>query len=203
MYAALKPFFKTEITMGGFRNYFYREVPDWLEDLAIQEFDSGDRIRQTRAGATGKLKILGGIGAGGSPMSGTYEQEMEVPIEFAQQGWRAFVVESDARSMMPFIQPGDIVVLVPDKVAKLHKLMAIQDSRDPSVLYVKKVEHDGERTIFVSTNKNSSPLDMTGLGPVGRVVGIISGDGKLRIGPHEDGITVEYIHEQLGRRLPD
>ncbi|MBS1702881.1 MAG: S24 family peptidase [Armatimonadetes bacterium] len=203
MYAALRPQFQQEISLGGFRNYFYREVPNWLEKAAFDYYERGKGIgRPPVAGQTGRLKVIGGVGAGGSPSNNMHESELEVPIEFADPDWRGFVVESDGRSMMPYIQPGDTVIVKPDRIPKQRKFMVISNDRDPSELYVKKVLHDGEKSIFVSTNPGASPLDMTGLSVVGLVVGVISADSRLKIGPYEEGISGEYIDQQFRLRLP-
>lgn len=188
----------------GFRSRYNRgNEPRWLVELVERLLDDAQGTgRSLVSTGFGKLKIVGGIGAGGSPSNYMDEDELHVPIEFSNPDWRGFVVESDARSMMPYIQPGDTVVIKLDRIPRLRKFMVIQDDRDPSKLYVKKVDHKEDRTVFVSTNPETPPVDMKGLSLIGLVIGVISADMSLKLGPAESGVSAEYFREQLGGRLP-
>jgi hypothetical protein len=193
-----------KISEEAFRSRYNRgNEPKWLIDSVNNSFINGATVgRFLVATGLGKLKIVGGVGAGGVPSNNMDEQELYVPIEFSNEAWRGMVVENDARSLMPFIQPGDTVVLKPTSTPMLRKFMVVQDARDPNTLYVKQVLHVDGAFVFVNTNKDVEPIDMVGLILVGLVVGVISADMRLKIGPNESGISPEYFEEQLRGRLP-
>lgn len=192
------------MSFEAFRGRFNRgNEPDWLVNAVENGLKSAVEFGQRLIPAGfGKLQVIGGVGAGGHPSNNMDENEMVVPIEFAEPTWRGMIVESDSRSMMPYVQPGDTVVIKPTRTPMLKKFMVIQSDTDPNTMYVKKVDYRNDGFVLVNTNPESAPLDMQGLSVVGIVVGLISADMKVRIGPYEPGLSEEYMISQLRSRLP-
>ena len=195
---------ETDMSLEAFRNYFYRVPPDWLIEKAEALLRGGQQEPRTLISkGHGVLKVIGSVGAGGHVMSQRDDDELSVPIEFSFREWRGMVINSDGGSMMPYLHPGDTIVIQPQQMVKLGKFMVIRNEADPSLIYVKKAGFEGKRFVFQSLNPDYDDILGEGYLPIGYVVGIISADERIKIGPVETGIDEEFIRKELSSRLPD
>ena len=191
------------VSQGGFRNYLYREPPEAIirkaELFKSRMLSIGETLVST---GDGKLRVIGSVGAGGNPDSQRDDEQLNVPIEFARPDWRGLVVEENAVSMMPYIQPGDTIVIKPHHSPRLGKFTVIRDEANPSAMFVKKAAFDGEQFVYESLNPGSDHKKAEGFISLGYVVGLISADESLKIGPIEAGIDESFFARVFRSRLP-
>ena len=194
---------KLEMSLGAFNNYLYRDPPEWLLKKAERYYAMAMNIGSPLSSTgEGLLRVVASVGAGGHPDSQRDEEPLHVPIEFSHPDYRGMVIEQSGSSMMPYLHPGDTIVLKPQLIVKLGKFMVIRNDSSPTELFVKKAEFNGDRFIFKSLNPKHDDIVGDGYSLVGLVVGIISADQSIKIGPIDVGIDEDFIHSQLRSRLP-
>lgn len=172
-----------------------------LEDLGLEASkERAKAMAKLRSGATARLKVLGSIGAGSGPDGQPDPEELEsVPVEFARSDYSGLVVEGD--SMLPYLQPGDILVFKDTRIPKLNKIMAVRVDGGPELLVKRATHAGGDGWELHSANPSYPPVHPGHqLECLGYLVGII-GD-TIRIGPEELGIDEKYIEVHLRSRLP-
>lgn len=206
------------MSVEAFRNYMYRTPPDDLIGqarrlLAERSTPAGtisNRIfQELKSKGTSKLKLFGSVGAGDESPNTMDDYALEAPAEFCRPEWGGLVVRDKATSAMPYVQPGDTIVLMPCKVIKLNKFMLISMNDDPSVRMLKCAAYNKQTQDFFFESANPDAAHVTrdsvseeGCSIEGLLIGIISGDGRLKIGPHTDGIDREFIESYFRARLP-
>ena len=191
--------------LEAFLNYLYREPPPWLirKAEAYRERFHGPDVLQLKSTGEGKLKVVGSVGAGGHPDWQGDDNELDVPIEFSKLDWRGFTIDQAGSSMMPYLHPGDTIVLKPQLIVRIGKFMVIRNESRPTELYVKKAEFIDDRFVFKSLNPKHEDIVADGYSLVGLVVGIISADQSIKIGPIDNGIDEEFMEFQFLSRLPE
>lgn len=175
-------------------------VLERLHDMGMEASKERRQVMsKLRSGAVARLKVLGAIGAGTEPNSQPEPSELDsVPVEFARADYSGLVVEGD--SMLPYLQPGDILVFKDSKIPKLNRIMAVRVDDAPELL-VKRLVHGPEGWELHSANPAYKPIVATHkIECLGFLVGVI-GDA-LRLGPDERGLDEQYIETHLRSRLP-
>lgn len=170
-----------------------------MEDAPIVRAGVRTKPRRLVSGRVGRLRIAGAVAAGDGANDIEPEELDNVPIEFAQPDYSGLI--ADGPSMLPYIQPGDILVFKDSKVPKLNRIVCARIDADPQ-LVVKTLTHSGDQWVLEAANANFGSIIPTHhLDMIGYLVGII-GDG-IRIGPDERGLDIRAIDGYLRSRLPD
>lgn len=189
-------------TRATYKNWEYgaAQIPERvLKRLSTLEQRSVQGFSQLQPAPMGTLRILGGIGAGSEP--GDSDDDIQsVPIEFTGPDIGGLICEGD--SMMPYLHPGDILVFVEHQSPRIGKLFAVRKPNGRPI--VKKLIHEKEHG-FALKSFNPNQPDITsidGYELMGFLIGFISPDGGVKVGPFRSGIDERYIDDALRGRLP-
>lgn len=147
-----------------------------------------------------KIKLWGPVGAGVEPNLRDGERDLYVPADFAADDFGGLVCDGD--SMLPYLHPGDYLIFKECKDVRLDKLFAVRppDGGEP---LVKKLVYDaGEgEWILRSLNPRYPDKSATHYELMGYLVGLISANSGLKLGPDRRGIDERYIEDNLKSRL--
>lgn len=187
------------MSRGTYKNYEYQQAPsdEMLEKVA----SISGAMKPLVPARSAKLRVVGSVGAGPVPLSEIDEYGIYVPIEFAQPDYQGLVLGSDAISMWPYLQPGDTLVAKPSSTPRAGKWVLVRLGNDLTPV-VKKMEVHKGALILRSLNPASESPSIDGATMLGVVTGLISADGRMKIGPEDSGIDERYMELHLGSRLP-
>lgn len=185
-----------------YRNMEYRHPTKEALDAArfMLAKDQPIGLLGLRPTATGKLRVLGSVGAGPGPEYARDDWEMYVPVEFSRDDYGGLTVPPDATSMLPTIHPGDTLIFKVQPVPKLNKILAVRLPGDTYPVVKKCVYKDGKLTLR-SLNPEFPDLAIDGGEVLGYLVGIISVDYTIRIGPEDSGIDERFVEDHMRSRL--
>lgn len=189
------------VPFDRYRNYEYRNPPSKVLDNAremVAKESSGFYSLKPRP--TGKLRVLGSIGAGDAPDYEPDDHWIFVPIEYVREDFGAISIMPDGFSMLPYLHPGDILIFKRTDVPKLGKIIAVRLPGEVLPVAKKCVLKDGKPTLH-SFNEDYPDIPIDGARILGYLTGIVAGDGSLRLGPEEAGIDERFIDSQLRARL--
>lgn len=148
---------------------------------------------------TGTLKILGTIGALTEADGREMEELQSLPIEFCEPDFGGLICEGE--SMMPYLHPGDILVFREHQTPRLNRIFAVRRP-DTAKLIVKKLVYEEETFKLINFNAVKREVDpVEGMQLIGYLVGIVSQDGAVKIGPVRTGIDEHYIDNQFRSRI--
>lgn len=183
---------------GTYKNYEYTQSPTPAMLQTARRMADG--LRPLSAIPTGPIEVLGAIGANTKgPDSEPDADEMQVPIAFAREDYKGVPVPAGEFSMVPYIHPGDTLIF--KKGSKMDKFVAVR--LDGETLPVcKKLTVSKGKPIFKSMGKGYAEIDASNHQVLGYLVGIVSADMTLIIGPDDRGYNEASIREAIGSRLP-
>jgi len=147
----------------------------------------------------GTLKVYGAISAGPGVANGEMDSyELTVPIEFARPDYSACIAEND--SMMPYVQPRDTLVFKDYTRPLPERAFAVRlDGFDG--LCIKETQWTAGDWELASWNPKYEPFRPDSMQLLGYLVGLISSDGALKLGPDDDGLTRAKFESYLRSRL--
>ena len=172
------------------------EIQDRLKALG---FDAEEGLTPLRGRLRGKLKVYGSIGAGDTPQTESDFEVLDVPAEFDQPDFGGLTCEGD--SMMPYIHPGDSLVFRNESRPRRGMVFAIRKVGE-SYPCVKEIGYLNGDWWLVPWNPKHEKALLGNAAVLGVLVGIISKDETLKMGPVPDGMDQEYIVRKLMNRLP-
>lgn len=180
-----------------YRGWEYRnEPPQWAMEKARSMTVN---LKPVAASAMGPIRYAGTIGAGPAPDGHIDEDLLWVPLQYTGADRAAFVLPSDAFSALPYLQPGDTLVFR-EGINGLNKFVAAR-LRDGEQLVCKLLIYENGSPKLRSPNPNYPDIEMEDVQLVGVLIGIISPDGEVMIGPYLSGIDPQYIDSRLRGRL--
>lgn len=193
------------LSYGQYRNYEYRPDQELPPDLLAKLRKMGyQKSRQApmlpvAPGLSGTIKLVGSVAAGFETNT-THEGLVYVPIEFARDYYSACICDGD--SMMPILHHGDTLIFK-DQARPISRLpFAVRYESDNSVV-VKEMTYKDNYWYLRSWNPLFEDRPLEGGQLLGYLVGIISRDGAFKIGPVEEGLSLNRIEDFLRGRLGD
>ena len=111
----------------------YESMLDAIRELDEQGAAVAGQVLEARSNATkvplkaepsGRIKIYGAVSAGTGNTMTIDAEEMDVPIQFARDDYGALIIDGD--SMIPFLQPSDVVIFKDWSMPKPGHVVAAQ-----------------------------------------------------------------------------
>lgn len=166
------------------------------------DYKSGGKGHKRLSSDSGFIPVYRSISAGSSDFDTSGESSeddlLAVPNRFVRPDYSGVVAEGD--SMMPLIQPGDILIFKNQRHPRLNKIISVRSlSGGPAM--VKKLITIENAMALASLNSRYEPLPFENYEVLGVLVGIHSTDGELTFGPIENGLDENYVQNQLESRL--
>lgn len=171
-----------------------------MEAQAVYGGSQTDNEKRLIPKYPGKLRLEGTVGAGEADLWEIDEDIVFVPVEFSADNLRGLIVHSEGVSMLPYVHPGDLAVIRQTRAKQYGKIGAVRE-RDASTSILKVIAYVDGREELQSTNPKFEPITDGNYEYRGVLVGLMSGDGQLKIGPIDSGLSVEDIKRMLSRRL--
>jgi SOS-response transcriptional repressor LexA len=194
-----------EIPFGKYTQYEYRPEQkidaEILAKLKKMGYKPGavPELSPVTAAPTGTIKLMGAVAAG-LESNTTHDGLVYVPIEFSRPYFSACICDGD--SMMPILHHGDTLIFK-DQTRPIARLpFAVRYESDNCVV-VKEMAFKDNLWVLRSWNPAYEDRPLDGGQLLGYLVGIISRDGAFKIGPVEEGLTINRIEDYLRGRLSD
>lgn len=159
-----------------------------------------DALARLRAIRPGKLRLLGTVGAGEADVWHIDDVgNIPIPIQFERDDFGGLIVHDRGYSLLPYVQPGDLAIIKHTPIHKVGKIGAVAE--EDGLLILKNVEIDHGAIVLRSTNPKFPDIREGEHQYKGVLVGIMSADGALILGPYEDGIGVDDLKRIFGGRI--
>lgn len=133
-------------------------------------------IPRVQASESRRIKVYGGISAGDGNTAEFDVDEVDIPAQFAREDYGALVVDGD--SMMPFLQPSDIVIFRDWTREKVGHVMAAALPNGDWV--VKQLVHDGGQFKLRSLSGRYPDIEAP-FKLAGYLVGVVRDQGAERL----------------------
>jgi transcriptional regulator with XRE-family HTH domain len=152
------------------------------------DYKVGGKGHKRLASDSGFIPIYRSISAGQGDFDTSESSDddlLAVPNRFVRPDYSGVVAEGD--SMMPLIQPGDVLIFKNQRHPRLNKIISVRSLSGGPAMVKKLITIDNVMAL-ASLNSRYDPMPFENYEVLGVLVGIHSTDGELTFGPIENGL---------------
>ena len=190
------------VPVGRYKHWEYKTQPPAdvmrkAEALVAGQPSTGPDL--DRPGKT--IPLMEPVAADRIGLWSVQDGHVTVPEEFSRDNYAGLLVDGHAPQFLPLIHPNDLLVVRQTRAINIGRLSILQYRGEPQLRLATVGTQAFQPEQPAPGAPNASLTPPGDWESRGVLVGLLSGDGVLKIGPVDDGFNVHFLVSLFGSRL--